>query len=80
MPTICFCFGVSQEDIECRIETGKSLAEVCADTGMGWACGGCNRVTEPIWGDDATDASRERMLAILARRAELTAQDCQGSQ
>ena len=32
-------------------------------------------VTSRIWGDKATDEERERMLTMLAKRAELIARD-----
>ena len=76
MPTtICYCFNVSEEDIETRIDAGATLADVCSETGMGYACGGCNYVAEPLWGENATDESRERIKKILAHRAELITKD-----
>ncbi len=67
--TICYCFGVSKEEIEKRIADGESIDQIRGSTGMGWGCGGCNTLTEPLWGEKATEESRERILDLLARQA-----------
>ena len=79
--TICYCFGVSKEEIEKRIADGESIEQIRGATGMGWGCGGCNTLpaplwgggcntlTEPLWGENATEESRKRILDLLARQA-----------
>ena len=67
--TICYCFGVSKEEIEKRIADGESIDQIRGATGMGWGCGGCNTLTEPLWGENATEESRKRILELLARQA-----------
>ena len=67
--TICYCFGVSKEEIEKRIADGESIEQIRGATGMGWGGGGCNTLTEPLWGENATEESRKRILDLLARQA-----------
>jgi NAD(P)H-nitrite reductase large subunit len=65
MTTICYCFSVSKEDIEERIEAGDSLDTIRNSTGLGFGCGGCNRVVERIWGEEATEESRAFILNAI---------------
>ena len=48
--TICYCFGVTKEDIEERIANGETLDNIRSATGLGYGCGGCNRMSEKLWG------------------------------
>jgi NAD(P)H-nitrite reductase large subunit len=65
--TVCYCFGVSKDEIEKRLAEGETLDGIQATTGMGYGCGGCIRVIERVWGEDATPESRALVLNALER-------------
>lgn len=69
MSTICYCFGVTKEQIEERLAAGETLDTIRVTTGMGAACGGCTRVAERVWGDESTPESRKLILDALARQS-----------